>query len=220
VVTLTQTLRTNSIKYLILNFLYRYRSNAFTRPKIFFGLKLSTDNAAVFNKTFELVKTMPYIIVKDNVVQWDDRYFISKLHVNHVEFAYRDKDKFLVSYQNMLHPMDGDDVVVVVSDEKRLTGNVVDVIKRTTKAIRGTVSNLNGTTFIIPEDKTRYKHDIYISGVSLPDFTKVEVKLNEFDTKLKPAGIVNRQIRNTADDTKKNKQSILAKHGFSYNFSN
>ena len=219
-VTLTQTLRTNSIKYLILSFLYRYRSNAFTRPKIFFGLKLPTENAAVFNKTFELIKAMPYISVKNNTVQWDDRYFIGKLHVDHVEFVYRNKEKFLVSYQNVLYPMDGDEVVVAVGDAKRLTGNVVDVIKRTTKCIRGTVSNLNGTTFVIPEDKTRYKHDIYITNADLADFTKVEIKLDEFDTRLKPAGSVNRQIRNTAADNQQNKRSILAKHGFSYGFSN
>ena len=216
---LIQNLRTNSIKYLILEYIYKNRNHALARPKVFFGLKIPTTNAAVFNKTFEMVKTMPYIVVKDNTVQWDNRYFIGKLHVDHVEFVYRDNDKFLVSYQNMLHPMDGDIVVVAVEDERRLNGNIVDVIKRTTKSIRGTVSNLNGTVFIVPEDKSRYKHDIFVANADVPNYTKVEVKLDEFDTKLKPAGLIQRQIRNAAENNQKNKQALLAKYGFSSRFS-
>ena len=217
---MSRNLRTNSIKYLILNYIYSHRNHALKRPKIFFGINIPTSNAAVFNKTFELVKSMPYIIVKEDTVQWDPRYFIGKLHVNHIEFVYRNKDKFLVSYHNMLHPMDGDEVVIAVEDERRLTGNVVDVIKRTTKAIRGTVSRLNDTIFIVPEDKKRYKHDIYIPDTDIDNYTKVEIKLDEFDTKLKPAGVIQRKIRSVAEDNERNKRAILAKYGFSYKFSN
>ena len=218
---MSHILRTNEIFYIILKYL-NDKQDGFTQRKIFFANNIDNKNAAVYNKTFNSLVKNGFIKMIDNKAYLNSDYFVGILYCsNGVQFTYKQHDKFIVQSDDT-YPIDGDTVLVKITDKKMLTGSVVKVLKRTDKHIDGIFVQQGLQTFIIPEDKSRYKYDLFVDNAmtsETPNYAKVEAVIDPFDTGLKPVGKVVRVIRNKADDNARNKLSTLAKYGFSTKFS-
>lgn len=218
---MSHIMRTNEIFYIILKYL-NDKKDGYTQRKIFFANNIDNKNAAVFNKTFNSLVKNGYIVMNGDKAYLSSEYFVGTLYCsNGVQFTYRQQDKFILDTQSAF-PVDGDVVLVKISDEKRLTGTVVKVLKRTDKHIAGIFVKQGLQSFIIPEDKSRYKYDLFVENAmeeETPNYAKVDAILEPFDTGLKPVGKIVRVIRNKTDDSARNKLATLAKYGFSSKFS-
>lgn len=214
-------MRINELKYIILDYLYKNRNKKVNKRKIFFANNLDASINEKFNKSLDMVKRTPYVVTSEDTLQWNDEYFIGKLYVNGAHFTYRNKDKFRLTINEDWYPLDGDTIIVKIDDEKRLTGTIHCVIKRTSKSIRGILTKCGEHNFVIPEDRNRYRHDIHVEGMldEVENYAKVELKLDEFSVTKKPNGVVERVIRSSLADNDKNKAASLAKYGFSKKFS-
>ena len=215
--------RLSEYKYIILDYLYKNRGKKFNRSKIFFANKIDTKYAPLFNKAYASVSKSEYVICEEERLTWNTDYFISMLHVkNNMEIVYNNEiEKYFASYDE-IYPIDGDFVLAKVIDEKRRSCEIIKILKRTTKHIVGTFVQQGFTTFVIPEDKKRYKFDLYVNASlvsDIPNYSKVEVIIEEYNVGLKPTCRISRTIRNTLAKDEKNKIALLAKHGFSEKFS-
>ena len=214
--------RMNEFKYIILDYLYRTRSRSCNRAKIFFATNTDTQYSAIFNKAFSSVCKTDFVLFDGEKASWNNEYFISMIHKEKtLEVTYRDKDRFFVTYEN-LFPIDEDIVVVKITDEKRRTGEVVKVIKRTNKHVLGILVQQGPATFVIPDDKKRYKYDLYVQSSivsDIPNYSKVEVLIEPFNIGLKPVCRINRVVRNAMEHNEKNRRATLAKYGFNERFS-
>ena len=220
---MSQNMRTNELLYIILKTLNDKKDKGYSQRKIFFANNIPSNSAAVYNKTFASAVKHGYIVIDDkNNARLSPEYFVGTLHVSSgVQFAYRNQDKFILE-SHSCYPVDEDVVLIKITDARRLTGEIVKVLKRTDKFITGVYVNQGLTTFVIPDDKKRYKHDIFVNNEMLsevPNYAKVELKLDAFDIGLKPLGIINRVIRNATEDNARNKLATLSKYGFSPRFS-
>ena len=213
-------MRTNELRYIILNYLYKNKNKQLTKRKIFFANNIDPKMATRYNKIVEKIQQLPFVISSDDMLQWNDKYFIGKLYVQGVLFTYRNQDKFVLDVESDMFPIDGDTIVVKVTDEKRLTGKIDCVIKRTSKTIRGILTKCGEFNFIIPEDKQKYRNDIFVDGMlsEVENYSKVEIQLEEFNTNRKPVGSISRVLRSSVSDGDKNKLATLAKHGFNKKF--
>lgn len=218
---MSQNMRTNEILYIILKYL-NDKKDGYTQRKIFFANNIDNKNAAVYNKTFNSAVKHGYIKLVDEKAFLSNEYFVGVLYCsNGVCYTYYNQNKFIVNTDDVF-PIDGDTVLVKITDGKRLLGNVVKVLKRTDKHIAGIFVKQGLQSFVIPEDKSRYKYDLYVENVmdeETPNYAKVDTVVEPFDTGLKPVGKIVRVIRNSTEDSARNKLSTLAKHGFSSKFS-
>ncbi len=214
-------MRINELKYIILNYLYKNCNKKLNKKKIFFANNLDASVNEKFNKAFAMIKRTPYVVAIDDTLQWNKEYFIGKLYVDGAHFTYRNKDKFRLTINDECYPLDGDTIIVKIDDERRLTGTIDSVLKRTSKHIRGILTKCGEHNFVIPEDRNRFRHDIHVEGMidEVDNYSKVELKLDEFSVTKKPNGTIERVIRSSTLDDEKNKTAVLAKHGFNNKFS-
>ena len=169
---MSHTMRTNEIFYIILKYL-NDKKDGYTQRKIFFANNIDNKNAAVFNKTFNSLVKNGYIVMNGDKAYLSSEYFVGTLYCsNGVQFTYRQQDKFILDTQSAF-PVDGDVVLVKISDEKRLTGTVVKVLKRTDKHIAGIFVKQGLQSFIIPEDKSRYKYDLFVENAIFVSYYKL-----------------------------------------------
>lgn len=214
--------RMNEFKYIILDYLYRTRNRSCNRAKIFFATNTDRQYAAIFNKAFSSICKTDFVVFDGEKASWNNEYFISVIHKEKTcESVYRETEKFFVTYEN-LFPIDDDIVIVKITDEKRRLCEAIKILKRTNKHITGILVQQGCATFVIPDDKKRYKYDLFVhaSLVSdIPNYSKVEVIIEPFDIGLKPVCRINRVIRNSIEHNEKNRRYILAKYGFNERFS-
>ena len=214
-------MRTNELRYVILNYLYKNKNKQLTTRKIFFANNIDAKMSNRYKKMIEQIQQLPFVVASGDTLQWNNAYFIGKLYVQGVLFTYRNQDKFVLDTKDDAFPIDGDTIIVKITDEKRLTGKIDCVIKRTSKTIRGILTKCGEYNFIIPEDKQKYRNDIFVNGMlsEVENYSKVEIQLEEFNTNRKPVGSISRVLRSSVSDDDKNKLATLAKHGFHKKFS-
>ena len=220
---MSRIMRTNELLYIILKYLNDKRGSKLTQRKIFFANNIDNNNAAVYNKTFAAAVKSGYIVMNGDYASLSSEYFVNTFHV-HKGFKYafsNNREKYNVETHNT-YPIDGDVVLVKIVDGLRLVGEVERVLKRTSKQVVGTFVNQGVASFVIPDNKLKIEYDIYVSNEmaeDTPNYSKVAVSIEPFDISLKPRGIIDKVIRNAAEDTANTKLSVLAKYGFSSKFS-
>lgn len=215
-------MRTNELLYIILKYLNDKRGTKLTQRKIFFANNISNNNAAVYNKTFNSAVKAGYIVMDGDYASLSPEYFVNTFHVKGgFQYCfYNQEEKYAVNIEAGC-PIDGDVVLVRINDAMRYTGSVVKVLKRTSKKIVGTFVNQGAVSFVIPDNKQKYKHDIFVGNEmasEMPNYSRVELTVEPFDVGLKPNGIVHKVIRNAAEDSVNTKLSVLSKYGFSAHF--
>ena len=215
----------NEIKAIVLQFLYRNKYDSFTPKRIFHACEIPSSCAAIYNKVMADILLSDYVFVDDGRLKWNCYYFINQCLVfGRKCYAYYGNMKYRVSRPSHMFPMHEDIVLIKVLDSKLLEGEIVDILSRTQKHITGnlTVSNLNGVTFVLPDDRDKYIGDIYIGSDQATDplmYCKVEVQLNKYETQRHPCGTIVRMIRNTMEDTDRNDNAVLARYGLRTSFS-
>lgn len=228
---MSRNLRTNEMKYIILNYLFKNKNKSFTKRRLFFATQLGNQNAAVYNKYIDDLIKSEYLVhnSSNETVQWNSAYFICKLHVqNRERFGYlnidqtnlSNNDKYRLIDNQKCYPIDGDTVIVKIMDPILLNGEIVSVIKRTTKQIIGTVIKQYGTSFVIPKDKKRYTYDFFVSSdmeSQYDNYANVNVKIDEFDTGFKPRCIITK-VFNDSNQADKHIQ-VLSKNNYPIKFS-
>ena len=215
-------MRTNELLYIILKYLNDKRGTKLTQRKIFFANNIPNSAAAVYNKTFNSAVKAGYIVMDGDYASLSPEYFVNTFHIkNGFQYIFRNQEeKYAVNIEAGC-PIDGDVVLVKITDEMRYTGSIVKVLKRTSKKIVGTFVNQGAISFVIPDNKQRYQYDIFVSNEmadEMPNYSRVELTIEPFDVGLKPRGIVHKVIRNAAEDTVNTKLSVLSKYGFSAHF--